>query len=140
MNYNMAENISKQTTRAVIGAMHVNRSLPRTLAFAPPKLLRLVLWHHCKQTYNRSDNTKKGKMYIMIFEYAQLLSSIAFLILQNPCPNLLHITDPLIVTICQFLAESGLNIVIPQLYIPQPLCKNDSNIMSEIMMIKKSPT
>jgi hypothetical protein len=78
-------------------------------------------------------------MYIMIFEYAQLLSGVAFPILQHPCPILPHVTDPLIVTICQFLAESGLNIVIPQLYTPQPLRDNDSNIMSEIMKIEKSP-
>jgi hypothetical protein len=43
MTYDMANNSSKRTTRAVIGAMHVNRSLPRTLALAPPKLLGLGL-------------------------------------------------------------------------------------------------
>jgi hypothetical protein len=78
-------------------------------------------------------------MYIMVFEYAQLLASVAFPILQHPCPTLPHMTDPLIVTICQFLAESGLNIVIPQLYTPQPLRDNNSNIMSEVMKIEKSP-
>jgi hypothetical protein len=124
MNYDMANNISKQTTRAVIGAMHINRSHPRTLVFAPPKLLGLGLRHHycvqgtnhCKQIIQHvQQHDENGTMYIMIFEYAQLLSSVAFLILQNPCPTLLHITNPLIVLICQFLAESGLNIVIPQL-------------------------
>jgi O6-methylguanine-DNA--protein-cysteine methyltransferase len=35
MTYNMANNVSKQATRAVIRAMHVNRSLPRMLAFHP---------------------------------------------------------------------------------------------------------
>jgi hypothetical protein len=41
--YDMANNISKRTTRAVIGAMHVNRRLPRILAFTGTKLLGLGL-------------------------------------------------------------------------------------------------
>jgi hypothetical protein len=128
--------------------MHVNRSLPRTLAFAPPKLLRLGLQHHyCVQGTNHikqiiqhvRQHNKNRKMYIMVFEYAQLLASVAFPILQHPCPTLPHMTDLLIVTIRQFLAESTLNIVIPQLYTPQPLRDNNSNIMSEVMKIEKSP-
>jgi hypothetical protein len=43
MTYNTANNISKRTTRVVIGAMHVNRSLPQLLAFTCTKLLRLGL-------------------------------------------------------------------------------------------------
>jgi hypothetical protein len=43
MTYNMANNISKWTTQAVIGAMHVNRSLPQILAFTGTKLLGLGL-------------------------------------------------------------------------------------------------
>jgi hypothetical protein len=43
INYNMANNLSKRTTRTVIRAMYVNRSLPRTLAFTLPKLLALGL-------------------------------------------------------------------------------------------------
>jgi hypothetical protein len=46
----MANNISKRTTRAVIGAMHVNRSLPQTLAFTGTKLLGLGLCHQSPQT------------------------------------------------------------------------------------------
>jgi hypothetical protein len=53
----------------------------------------------------------------MIFDYAQLLSGVAFPILQNPQPALPHISNPLITTIRQFLAESRLNIVIPPIYI-----------------------
>jgi hypothetical protein len=51
---------------------------------------------------------------------------------------------------CQVLSQeekkmivfSRLDIVLPQLYIPQPLWENDSNIMGEIMMIEheKSPS
>jgi hypothetical protein len=43
MTYIMANNISKQTTGAVIGAMNVNRSLPQMLAFTGTKLLGLRL-------------------------------------------------------------------------------------------------
>jgi hypothetical protein len=78
------------------------------------------------------------KIYRMVFDYTQLLSRVAFPILQNPHLSLPHITDPLITMICQFLAESRLNIVIPQLYIPQPPCINNSNIISEIMKIKNA--
>jgi hypothetical protein len=50
MSYDMTNNISKCTTRAVIGAMHVNRSLPRILVFTGTKLLGLGLRHHyCAQ-------------------------------------------------------------------------------------------
>jgi hypothetical protein len=38
-----------------------------------------------------------------------------------------------------FLANSQLNIVITQLYIPRPLHENDQNIMGEILKIEKSP-
>jgi hypothetical protein len=62
-----------------------------------------------------------------------------YLILQHPKPKLPHIKDLLITTIRQFLANSQLNIVIPCLYIPRPLCKNDQNIMGEILKIEKSP-
>jgi hypothetical protein len=128
--------------------MHVNRSLPRALAFAPPKLLGLGLRHHycvqgtnhCKQIIQHiRQNDEKGKMYRIIFDYAQLLSGVAFPILQDPQLTLPHIFDPLITTIRQFLAEIRLNIVIPPLYIPQPLRTDDRNIMSEIMKIEKSP-
>jgi hypothetical protein len=147
MTYDMANNASKRTTRAVIGAMHLNRSLLRTLAFAPPKLLRLGLRHHycvqgtnhCKQIIQHiQQNDENGKMYQMIFDYAQLLSGVAFPILQNPRPMLPHISDLLITTIHQFLAENGLNIVIPPIYIPQPLRTSNRNIMSKIMKIEKS--
>jgi hypothetical protein len=37
MTYNTANIISKRTTQAVIGAMHVNRSLPQILAFTGTK-------------------------------------------------------------------------------------------------------
>jgi hypothetical protein len=43
MSYDTSNNISKQTTCVVIGALHVNRSLPRSLAFTGTKLLGLGL-------------------------------------------------------------------------------------------------
>jgi hypothetical protein len=122
MSYDMANSISKRTTQAVIGAMNVNWSLPRVLAFAGTKLLGLGLHHH----------------YKMIFEYSQLLAGVQYPILQHPKPHLPHITNPMITTIRQFLAESQLNIVILGIYSPQPLWENDYNIMGELMKIEKS--
>jgi hypothetical protein len=148
MSYDMANSISKRTTQAVMGAMNVNLSLPRTLAFAGTKLLGLGLHHHycvqgithCKQIIQHlQQQDKNGKMHKMIFKYGQLLARVQYPILQNPKPRLPHINNPMITTICQFLAESQLNIVIPGLYSPQPLQENNHNIMGELMKIEKSP-
>jgi hypothetical protein len=69
MSYNMASNIYKRTTWAVIGAMNINQSLPCTLALARTKLLGLGLHHHyCKASptatklfniYNNKTRTAK---------------------------------------------------------------------------------
>jgi hypothetical protein len=142
MTYGMANNISKRTTRAVIGAMHVNRSLPRILAFTGTNLPGLGLQHHyCAQGISHvkqviqhtRQQDENGKMYQIILEYRQLLARVQFPILQHLKPKLPHIMDLLITTIRQFLASSQLNIVIPQLYIPRPLRKNDPTIMGEIL-------
>jgi hypothetical protein len=59
MTYHVANNISKQTTWAVIGAMHVNRSLPQILACTGTKLLGLGLRrHYCAQGW--WNDTKLG--------------------------------------------------------------------------------
>jgi hypothetical protein len=148
MSYNTLNNISKRTTRAVIGAMHVNRSLPCILAFSGTKLHRPGLRHHyCAQgiahikqvIQHTRQQDENGKMYKIIIDYGQLLAGVHYPILQYPKPKLPHIKDPLITTIRQFLADSQLNIVIPGIYLPQPLCGNDLNIMSEILKIKNSP-
>jgi hypothetical protein len=127
MSYDMANSTSKRTTRAVIGAMNVNRSLLQVLAFAGTKLLGLGLCHHyciqgtnhCKQIIQHlHQQDKNRKMYKMIFEYGQLLAGVQYPILQHPKLHLLHINDPMITTICQFLAESQLNIIIPGPYSP----------------------
>jgi hypothetical protein len=78
-------------------------------------------------------------MYKIIFKYRQLLAEVQYPIMQNPKPQLPHINNPMITTICQFLAESQLNIVIPGLYVPQPLRESNHNIISELMKIEKSP-
>jgi hypothetical protein len=49
----------------------------------------------------------------IILEYRQLLARVQFPILQHPKP---HIMDLLITKIHQFLANSQLNLVIPQQY------------------------
>jgi predicted Rdx family selenoprotein len=148
MSYDMANSISKITTQAVIGAVNVNCSLPHILAFAGTKLWGLGLHHHycvqgtnhCKQIIQHlRQQDENSKMYKMIFEYGQLSAGVQYPILQHPKPHLLHINDPMITTIHQFLAESQLNIVIPGLYSPQPLQENNHNIMGELMKIEKSP-
>jgi hypothetical protein len=148
MSYDTLNNISKRTTHTVIGAMHVNRSLPRILTFMGTKLLGLGLWHHyCAQGISHikqliqhtRQQDENGKMYRIILDYGQLLAGVHYPILQHPKPKLPHIKDPLITTICQFLSDSQLNIVIPDLYIPKPLRESDQNIMSEILKIEKSP-
>jgi hypothetical protein len=127
--------------------MNVNWSLPRVLAFAGTKLLGLGLRHHycvqgtnhCKQIIQHlRQQDENGKMYKMILEYGQLLAGVQYPILQHPKLRLPHINNPMITTICQFLAESQLNIVIPGIYSPQPLQENDYNIMGELMKTEKS--
>jgi hypothetical protein len=127
--------------------MHVNRSLPQTLAFTGTKLLGLGLRHHyCIQGTNHlkqvihhlQQQDKNRKMYKMIFEYSQLLAGVQYPILQNPKPCLPHINDLLITTICLFLAKSDISLSIPGLYSPQQLHENNSNIMGELMKMEKS--
>jgi hypothetical protein len=149
MSYNTSNNISKRTTCAVVGAMQVNRSLPRILAFTGTKLLGLRLRHHyCAQgishikqliQHTRQQDEKNGKMYRIILDYGQLLTSVHYPILQHPKSKLPHIKDPLITTIRQFLADSQLNVVIPDLYTPKLLQESDLNILSETLKIKRSP-
>jgi hypothetical protein len=124
----------------------VNRSLLPILAFTGTKLLGLGLCHHCcnqgishiKQVIQHTrQQDENGKMYKIILDYGQLLAGVHYPILQYPKAKLPHIKDPSIATILQFLADSHLNVVIPTIYIPQPLCGNDQNIMSEILKIKK---
>jgi hypothetical protein len=108
MSYNMSNNISKRTTQAVIGAVHVNRSLLHILAFTGTKLLGLRLRHHCcaqgsshiKQVIQHTrQQDENGKMCKIILDYGQLLAGVHYPILQYPKPKLPHIKDPLIATI-----------------------------------------
>jgi hypothetical protein len=55
MSYEAANKLSSRTTRAIIGAMKINRSSPRVLAFAPKELLGLGMHHHY---------ATKGKMHV----------------------------------------------------------------------------
>jgi hypothetical protein len=148
MLYNTTNNISKRTTCAVIRAMHINWSLPCILAFTGTKLLRLGLRHHyCTQgishikqlVQNTRQQDENGKMYRIILDYSQLLAGLQYLILQYPKPNLPHVKDWLITTICQFLHDNQLNIVILDIYIPKPLRENNQNIMGELLKMEKSP-
>lgn len=146
MDYNMVERISKRTTRAIIGAMGINRSSPRILAFLPPKLLGLGLKHHylvqgtshvkqiVQHLRQQDDN---GKLYKMIFEFAQLLAGVPYPILQYPTTELPHISEPLIVEVRKFLVRCGMNIAIPDIYKPGPLRENDINIMSTFLKTEK---
>jgi hypothetical protein len=148
MSYDTTNNISKRTTRAVIRAMHTNRSLPRILAFTGTKLLGLGLRHHyCTQgishikqlVQHTRQQDENRKMYRIILDYGQLLAGVQYPILQHPKPKPPHVKDPLLTTICQFLSDSQLNIVIPDIYIPKPLRENNQNIMGELLKMEKSP-
>jgi hypothetical protein len=57
-------------------------------------------------------------MYRIILDYGQFIAGVQYPILQYPKPKLPHVKDLLITTICQFLLDSQLNIVIPDIYIP----------------------
>jgi hypothetical protein len=78
-------------------------------------------------------------MYRILLDYSQLLAGVQYPILQYPKPKLPHVKDPLITTIRQFLHNSQLNIVIPDICIPKPLRENDQNIMGELLKTEKSP-
>jgi hypothetical protein len=147
MSYEAANKLSKRTTRAIIGAMKINRSSPRVLAFAPKELLGLGMCHHytaqgkmhIKQIIQHvRQQDENGKMYSMIFDYAQLLAGTQFPILQHPDRRLPHVQEPLIVTIRQFLSRCKINIVITKLYIPGPLRANDVNLTNAVMAKEKN--
>jgi hypothetical protein len=118
------------------------------LAFKGTKLLGLGLRHHyCAQgishikqlVQHTRQQDENGKMYRIVLDYSQLLAGVQYPILQYPKLTLPHVKDPLITTICQFLSDSQLNIVIPDIYIPKPLRENDQNIMCKLLKMEKSP-
>jgi hypothetical protein len=76
---------------------------------------------HIKQLIQHTRQQDENGKMDMTLDYGQLLASINYLILQHPKPKLPHIKDLLITTIRQFLGDSQLNIVIPDLYTPKPL-------------------
>jgi hypothetical protein len=128
--------------------MHINWSLLHILVFTGTKLLGLGLQHnyctqgisHIKQLVQHTrQQDENRKMYRIILDYGQLFTSVQYPILQYPNPRLLHVKDPLITTIRQFLSDSQLNIVIPDIYIPKPLQENGQNIMGKLLKIEKSP-
>jgi hypothetical protein len=103
MSYKAASKLSGRTVRAIIGAMKLNRSSPRVLAFAPKDLHGLGMRHHytvqgtmhlkqiIQHVWQQDEN---GKMYNMIFDYAQLMAGIQFPILQYPSRRLPHMKEP----------------------------------------------
>jgi hypothetical protein len=148
MLYNTTNIISKCTTRAVIGVMHINQSLPCILAFTGTKTTQTRTTtpllcprdSHIKQLVQHTrQQDENGKMYRIILDYGQLLARVQYLVLQYPKLRLPHIKDTLITIICQFLLDSQLNIVIPNLYIPKLLQENNQNIMGKLHKIKESP-
>jgi hypothetical protein len=147
MSYEAANKVSKRMVRAIIGAMKMNRSSPRVLAFAPKELLGLGMRHHfttqgtmqikqiIQHVRQQDDN---GKMFNMIFHHAQLLAGTQFPLLQYPNQRLPHIQESFIVAICQFLARCNANIVITDLYTLGPLRENDINLTNAVMEVKNN--
>jgi hypothetical protein len=141
MNYETLNRISSQTTRAIIGAMGVNRQAPRAVVFAPTSKLGLGLKHHymvqgtkhVKQLVSHvRQQDANGKLYKTILEYSQLLAGIAAPLLQYPHRIIPYFNDPLVSCLRKFLAESELNIVIPDLTMPKALRERDIPIMETI--------
>jgi hypothetical protein len=147
MNYETAHGISKRTVKAIIGAMKLNRSSPRVLAFAPKELMGLGMCHHytaqgkahLKQiVHHVRQQDENGKLYNMIFDYAQLIAGIQFPILQFPNRRLPQMTEPFIVEIRKFLARCNMNIVITDVFIPSPLRIDEVNLMMAVMEMEKN--
>jgi hypothetical protein len=147
MSYEAANKLSSRTVRAIIGAMRLNRSSPRVLAFAPKELLGLGMRHnytvqgtmHLKQIIQHvRQQDENGKMYNMIFDYAQLTAGTQFPILQYPTRRLPHIKEPFIVEMRKFLSRCNANIVITELYVPGPLRVDDVNLTNAVMAIESN--
>jgi hypothetical protein len=147
MNYEAANKLSARTVRAIIGAMKLNRSSPRILAFAPKDLLGLGLRHnymvqgtmHVKQIIQHvRQQDENGKMYNMIFDFAQLTAGTQFPILQYPSRRLPQVKEPFVVEMRKFLSRCKTNIVITELYIPGPLRVHDVNLTNAVMAIEKN--
>jgi hypothetical protein len=130
--------------QAIIGAMKMNRSSLRVLAFAPKELLGLGMQHHFTtqgtmhikqiiQHVRQQDDNRK--MYNIIFHHAQLLAGTQFLLLQYPNQRLPYIRKPFIVAIRQFLVRCNANIVITDLYTLGPLRENDINLTNVVMEV-----
>jgi hypothetical protein len=119
-----ANKLSTRTVRAIIGAMKLNRSSPRVLAFATKNLLGLGMRHnytvqgstHLKQIIQHvRQQDENGKMFNMIFDYAQLAGGTQFPILQFPNRRLPQIKESFIVEMRKFLASCKSNIILTEL-------------------------
>jgi Reverse transcriptase (RNA-dependent DNA polymerase) len=145
MSYDTANRISMYTTRAIIGAMGLNRQAPRAVVFVPASKLGLGLKHHymvqgtkhVKQLISHvRQQDANGDLYKSILEYSQLLAGTTTPILQYPSRTITYFNDPWVSGLRKFLSESSLNIVIPDLTIPTALREKDIPIMEALLTSK----
>jgi hypothetical protein len=147
MSYETAHGISKSTVKAIIGAMKLNRSSPRVLAFAPKELMGLGLCHHytaqgkahLKQIVQHvRQQDQNGQMYNMIFDFAQLIAGTQFPILQFPNRRLPQMAEPFICEMRKFLTKCSMNMVITDVFLPSALRIDDVNLMTAAMEVEKN--
>jgi hypothetical protein len=127
--------------------MKLNQSSPRVLAFTPNELMGLGLCHHytaqgkahLKQIVQHvRQQDENGKLYNMIFDFAQLTAGTQFPILQFPNRQLPQMSEPFICKMRKFLTKCNMNIVITDIFLPSPLRIDDVNLMTAAMALEKN--
>ena len=145
---NQTDKIHRPATRAIIGALGVNRSFPRVIAFAPRSLMGLDMNHmYTSQGIQHiimilahvRQNSENGKMYIMSLEMAQLLTGVTKPLFEYPGPIYKHVNDPYLDFMRPFLAKHSLSISIPGLWTPTLQRHLDKNLMEVILENTNSP-
>jgi hypothetical protein len=145
MDYDTANRISTKTTKAIIGAMGLNRQAPRVLAFAPPSKLGLGMQHHymvqgtkhVKQIVSHvRQQDDNGKLYQATFDHSQLVAGVTTPLLQYPSRQITYFDDPFVTGVRKFLEKTEMNIVLTQLHVPKKLREGDLAIMNELLQTK----
>ena len=144
-----SEKIHRTATKAIIGALGVNRMFPRVIAFSPTELMGIGLHHpYTSQgiqhilmliAHTREKESENGKMYRMILEMAQLLFGTSESILQSPEQPHKYVSDPYLDFMMTFLSEHDLSIAIPELWKPTKQREKDQFIMEAVRGTIKSP-
>ena len=143
------ETYHRSIVQAVLGALGINRRFPRVVAHCPSGLLGIGLSHPCtvqgvKQVVEMiramQQENENGKIYTIVIDSAQLLAGTSKHILELPSIAIPHLTDPYLVSIRTFLAETDLSIVTPKTMRITPPRINDSALMDKgLAKFEKSP-